>query len=545
MRKMSDRIRCFAMFVATAVITVLCVMGFDASDSLAAPVKGNEKVSSIQISGQGKGLLINKSEKKRLKVKLKPKNAANKAVSWKSSKKKVVAVDQKGWIRGRTYGTAYITAQAKDGSGKKAKIRVQVGRKVEKVQLSAQSMSLDVKTSTRLSPVVSPANATKRKLTYHSSDTSVATVSSTGVVRGKSHGVATVTASTQDGSGKKAVCKVRVVVPSKSILIDSEATGTKLEVGHSFTIGAVVQPVDASNQKLLYTSTNPQVASVSKSGTVTGVSAGTVTIHVNAADGRSSATVEVEVYKVELKEQKLIAHRGLSSEAPENTTAAFELAVQRGFYGVECDVRKTLDDEFVILHDADLSRMCGHNLVIENMDLQQVKRFYITSGANVDQYQELTIPTLDEYLEIMAKSSQVHPFIELKQEFSLTELEKIVKKVKNYGLLERTYFISFYKSNLLSLKEMAGVNPDGLQYVYGAEASNRALPVSDDVVSWCIQNAIDLDARHTLISASNVFRLHEGGRKVNVWTVNVLVTAYELVTDTRVDMVTTEYYLNS
>lgn len=545
MREMSNRIRCVTLFTVTAILSVFTALAVNVSDLSAAPARQAQKVSSIKINGQGNSLLINKREKKRLKVKVKPKSAANKTVVWKSSKKRVVTVNQKGWIRGRSYGKAYITARAKDGSGKKAKLRVQVGRKVAKVQLSSSNMSLDVRTQARLSSVVSPANATKRKLDYQSSNTGVATITSTGVVKGKSKGTCTITAKARDGSGKKAVCRVQVVVPSKSILIDSDTKGTKLEVGQRLTIGAVVQPVDASNQKVLYSSTNPQVASVSKSGTVTGVSAGTATIRVNAADGRSSATVEVEVYKVELKDQKLIAHRGLSSEAPENTTPAFELAVQRGFYGVECDIRKTIDDHFVIMHDADLSRMCGYNLAIENMDLQQVKRFFITSGSNIDRYQGLTIPTLEEYLEIMAKSSRVHPFIELKQEFSDQDLKRIVKKVQDYGLLDRTYFISYYKSNLLSLKEITGVNPEGLQYVYGAEESNRLAPVDDSVINWCIQNSIDLDARHTLISASQVFRLHEAGRKVNVWTVNVLAVAYDLITDTRVDMVTTEYYLNS
>lgn len=311
------------------------------------------------------------------------------------------------------------------------------------------------------------------------------------------------------------------------------------------TIGASVLPANASNRGVRFTSSDPQVAKVSQSGVVTGLEAGKTTILAAAADGRSQTSVEVEVYRVELRDQKLIAHRGLSSEAPENTAMAFEMAVKQGFYGVECDVRKTLDDQFVIMHDADLSRMCGKNLTIANMDLQQLKKYPITSGANVWQYPGLTVPTLEEYLDILADSGTVHPFIELKEEFTKEELQKIVQKVKKTGLLERTYFISMYKQNLLSLKEIDGVNKKGLQYVYGAEESNRDQAVNGPLIDWCIANEIDLDTRYTLLEASHVSRLHEAGRQVNVWTVNQLDKAFELVTELKVDMLTTEYALNS
>ena len=159
---MNDRIRCFTLFAVTVILSVFMALAVNVSDLSAAPARRAQKVSSVKINGQGNSVLINKREKKRLKVKVKPGNAANKAVVWKSSKKRVVTVNQKGWIRGRAYGKAYVTARAKDGSGKKAKVRVQVGRKVAKVQLSSSSMSLDVRAQARLSSVVSPANATKR-----------------------------------------------------------------------------------------------------------------------------------------------------------------------------------------------------------------------------------------------------------------------------------------------------------------------------------------------------------------------------------------------
>ena len=65
------------------------------------------------------------------------------------------------------------------------------------------------------------------------------------------------------------------------------------------------------------------------------------------------------------------------------------------------------------------------------------------------------------------------------------------------------------------------------------------------MINWCIDNQIDLDSRQSLISASDVYRLQMAGRKVNVWTVNTVEKAYELVNNLHVDMITTEYMLNS
>lgn len=532
-------------FIRTGFVVVaagLLLSAFNVSHSEAEKQK---KISSIKIKSSGNELLINKREKKQLQVTLKPRKGVNKKLNWKSSKKSIVSVNQKGVIRGKKYGRATITVQAKDGSGKSARLRVRVGRKVSKLSLPVSTKDLDVGTSFRVQAKVAPVNATKKKVKYYSSNTKTATVSSSGMVYGKAKGTTTITAYSTDGSGKKISCKVNVKIPSQSVKLDAQGADLRLEAGKSITINVTVQPSNASNRNVRYKSTDPAVAKVTQLGVVTGVAPGKTTIQVDAADGRSSAAVEVEVYKVELQNEKLIAHRGYSSEAPENTTVAFELAVQNGFYGVECDVRKTYDGEFVIMHDADLNRMCGYNLSISTMALQQLKQYSITAGKNVSQYPDLTIPTLDEYLEILQTSTTVHPFIELKEEFTVSELTDIVSQVKKRGLLDRTYFISMYQSNLLNLKMIEGVNKELLQYVYGAESANKLLPVDDTVINWCIANAIDLDTRYTLITASEVSRLHDAGRKVNVWTVNDVQKACELVRDANVDMLTTEYLLKS
>lgn len=503
-----------------------------------------EKIKKVKIASAEKTVLINKKEKIQLKAKVKP-ASMKKKVRWKSSNKKVVTVSQKGVIRGKRYGKANIWLKAADGSGKKAKIKVQVGRKVTSVSFAVKKQELEVGQKANLKPIVLPGNATDKKVTYQSSNPSVVSVSSKGTVVAKGKGEAVITARSKDGTRKSGSYVIQSRVLTKSITINGGATTKRLEKGKSFGISASIQPANASNKSLRYTSSDPAVAVVSASGVVTGLEAGTAVIRVDAADGHSTAAINVEVFRMEISNQKLIAHRGFSSEAPENSIPAFEKALESGFYGVECDIWKTLDGEFMVSHDGNLQRMFGLNLDISTLTVEQAKKYTMKSGSQIEQYPNLTMPTLEEYLKVMKKNTNIHPFIEIKEKLEEADLRRIVKEVKDQGLLEETYFISMHQSNLLTLRQLDGVNTSQLQYVYGAEEENKGTPVNSSIITWCIDNGIDLDSRHSLVSASDVYRLQVAGRKVNVWTVNYIEKAYELVNKFHVDMITTEYMLNT
>ena len=494
----------------------------------AAQAKKTVKIKTLKIKDASQGLLINKKEKRKLKLQSKPSKISSRELKWKSSNKSVVSVDQKGVIRGKKYGRAYISVKAKKNSGKKAKIRVQVGRKVEKVKLAAARLTMDAKTQSTLAVSVQPANATSPGVRFTSSNKKVAAV---------------ITAASTDGTKKKAVCKVKVQIPSQSVALETEISPLRVSVGGTVEIDAHVRPLNASNREVTYISSNPGVARVSQSGTVTGIRAGTTVLQAKAADGRSSASVKIEVYELEVKGKKMIAHRGYSTKAPENTIPAFRLAVESGFWGVECDVRKTWDGHFVIMHDASLKRMCGFDTDVSMLTLKEIQEFQIISGDRVSSYPGLKVPSLEDYLSVMAQSASVHPVIELKEAYTLKELQKIVDMTDDYGLLDRAVFISVHQDNLLFLKSLGVLKEGQLQYVYGAEERNKVVEVDTGVLDWCIKNQIDLDARYNLLTKSAVAYMHRGGRLVNAWTVNQLQEAYEMFRDYGIDMLTTEKML--
>lgn len=241
---------------------------------------------------------------------------------------------------------------------------------------------------------------------------------------------------------------------------------------------------------------------------------------------------------------KRIAHRGFSSEAPENSRAAFAMAVEGDFFGVECDVWKCSDGIYVISHDGNLERMCGINKSIPDLTFEQIQHYPFTRGRKRTFYPVQRIISLSCYLSILARVESCCPVIELKMNYTAVELQEIISLTKAYGLYERTYFISLYPAVLLLLNKELGFPAERLQYVYGATPETKFRPVSTELEQWLIDNHINLDTRYTLLSQGNVMRLHAAGIQVNVWTVNKKSDFVRLVRDFQVDMVTTEYYFD-
>ena len=93
---------------------------------------------------------------------------------------------------------------------------------------------------------------------------------------------------------------------------------------------------------------------------------------------------------------KVIAHRGYSSEAPENTLPAYELAAQSGAWGIEADIHRTADGAFVCMHDPTVDRMTDGTGVIAEMTLDEIQMLTIDSGSNSWAYPYARVPTMEE-----------------------------------------------------------------------------------------------------------------------------------------------------
>ena len=168
---------------------------------------------------------------------------------------------------------------------------------VSSVSVSPSSVSLSVGGSRQLSAVVSPGNASDKSVSWSSSDPSVASVSSDGVVKALKAGGATVTAVSSNGKSASATVVVRgggsVTVPVSMVSVSGSRT---VAAGSSVRLSATVSPANATNKAVTWGSTNPKVATVSSDGTVTGVKAGSTRIVATA--GNVSAAFDVSVSAV-------------------------------------------------------------------------------------------------------------------------------------------------------------------------------------------------------------------------------------------------------
>ena len=101
---------------------------------------------------------------------------------------------------------------------------------------------------------------------------------------------------------------------------------------------------------------------------------------------------------------KLIAHRGYSGIAPENTLAAARLAGEHGFDACEFDVWPTADRVWVVMHDDTLDRMTDGTGAIADKTLAELRTLRIDAGNGIENYPDEKIPTLNEMLEVCKKA---------------------------------------------------------------------------------------------------------------------------------------------
>ena len=172
--------------------------------------------------------------------------------------------------------------------------------KVTKITLNKASANVERGKTLQLTATVTPTTATNKAVTWTSSNTKVATVSSTGKVTAKAVGVATITCTARDGSGVKATCKVTVKNPVVKVSkITLNKTSASLIKGDTLALKATVTPATATNKAVTWKSSNTKIATVSSSGKVTAKAAGTVTITCTAKDGsgkKATCRITVRAY---------------------------------------------------------------------------------------------------------------------------------------------------------------------------------------------------------------------------------------------------------
>src|SRR3989338_717393 len=159
----------------------------------------------------------------------------------------------------------------------------------------------------------------------------------------------------------------------------------------------------------------------------------------------------------------IFAHRGMKNEMPENTMPAFKKAFSYGF-GIEFDVRMTLDKNVVVIYDRDLWRITGEHIDVSSVSLVELRKLKIGSHLN-PQFVDTMIPTLDEVCKLIISNLPVgqKAAIHLKQEEQTEEMLQSLSRVfKNFDLYQKAFIFDMTLENAKKLRRINNKIPIAL-----------------------------------------------------------------------------------
>ena len=259
--------------------------------TVSAPTK---PVTNVSLNKTELELAVGDTEK--LTAKVEPSDATNQKVTWESNATNIATVDNNGAVTAKAAGTATITAKAGEQTATCTVTVTKADVAVESVTLNPTTLTLEKGSTGKLTATVEPSDATNQNVTWESSNNEVATVGQDGTVTAVKEGTAAITVKTADGN-YQATCAV-TVKPQNVLVTHILVTGTaSLYVGDTAKLTAKVEPTNATNPAVTWSSNNESVATVGTDGTVTAVSAGTAIIKATAQDGSGisgSLTVTVQ-----------------------------------------------------------------------------------------------------------------------------------------------------------------------------------------------------------------------------------------------------------
>ena len=209
----------------------------------------------------------------------------------------------------------------------------------------------------------------------------------------------------------------------------------------------------------------------------------------------------------------IFAHRGASAHAPENTLAAFELALAQGAEGIELDAKLSADGHAVVIHDATVDRTTDGHGRVKDMSLADLRSL----GAGLffaEKYRGEKVPTLEEVFEALGKRIFIN--VELTNYNTPGDhlVESVCILVKKFELQKRVLFSSFFASNLSKARGLLPEVPRGLL------AFNGLLGAWARSFGFAFGRYQALHPNLKDVTPQQVQRVHRLERRVHVWTVN-------------------------
>jgi uncharacterized protein YjdB len=279
-----------AVSTGTAIIAITSADGTRSNSftlTVFAPATG------VTITGNPQNDTLVAGQTRQLTATVNPSNA-NPAVTWSSDNETVATVSETGLLTAVSAGTATIAATSGDGTQSSSFELTVFAPAADVIIDSIPDGNSMVRNQTRqLSAEVTP-NTANQAVTWSSSNTTIATVSSSGLLTARAVGTAIITATTADGT-KSSSFTLTVYAPLTSVTIGNRPPGDALTVPQTRQLSRTINPSNA-NPVVTWSSNNETVATVSGTGLLTAVSAGTATITITSADETRSNSFTLTVF---------------------------------------------------------------------------------------------------------------------------------------------------------------------------------------------------------------------------------------------------------
>lgn len=366
-------------------------------------VKVGTPVKGITLSVSSKTLYVGDPSLD-ISATLTPANATDKSLEWSSSDPEVASIAPgaalRAVIKPLKPGKTTITATTKDG-GFTASCEVTVKRHVSGVSLNKASLTLYVGETESLAATVAPEDASDKTVAWSSDNSAVASVSN-GKVTANKPGTAVIKVVTNDLS-KEAACTVTVKRHAESVELSQKEI--KLYLGENRSLTATVLPSDASDKNVTWSSSNPNVATVSTAGNVVSKSVGTTVITVKTADGGHQASCHVTVLEPVVYATSLtITPQALNMNIGESASLTLQMLPSNANEKLVWES----DNEYV-------ARVVNGDITAVGVGVAKI----MVKGKNVTS-NEVTVTVIDKFAVTGVKLNESEKSLQVGDSFTLT-----------------------------------------------------------------------------------------------------------------------------
>jgi len=226
----------------------------------------------------------------------------------------------------------------------------------------------------------------------------------------------------------------------------------------------------------------------------------------------AGATMSVySSYKIPSGTMRMIAHAGYSAVAPSNTLPAYEAAGKSDFWGAECDIQRTKDGVWILMHNDTVDDMTDGTGKVSELTYDEIMQFNVDVGSNIENYPDLKVAKLEEYLDVCKKYG-LHPVIEIKDNADPEYMREVADILSAREDKDMFYVISFGREICVKMKNLMPSLP--VYYLVSYE------DVSPENIDFAVNNHLDGMDIHVYHPKDYVKSVVASGLDVFVWTID-------------------------